>query len=208
VLASNHYPIIWSLYLDFSRNRRIASDRQRRELQANLPVRINWNVGANIQHCTWAKDWTLKCELQPSWWARPEAHKSGYQNGPTQYTICWTLPPINSTSVARLSRSRLKCSALEPHSTTLLEQILFYRIIPLHPWLIKRQELKYRLFLFFVIFLSVVRSAIEGGNLCTMQTVNASGSFYFVLQVFFNVVFYNWRGGFEHNADCQRFSQF
>jgi hypothetical protein len=184
---------IWRLYLDFPRNRRIASDRQRHELQANLPVRINWNVGGNIQHCTWAKDWTLKCELQPSWWARPEAHKSGYQNGPTQYTICWTLPPINSTSVG-LSRSRLKCSALEPHNTTLLEQILFYRIVPLHPWLIKRQELKYMLFLFFVMFLSVVRSAIEGGNLCTMQTVNASGSFYFVLQVFFNVVFCNWRG--------------
>lgn len=45
------------------------------------------------------------------------------------------------------------------------------------------------------MFLSVVRSAIKGGNLCTMQTVNASGSFYFVLQVFFNVVRSETEGG-------------
>jgi hypothetical protein len=63
-----------------------------------------------------------------------------------------------------------------------------------------------RLFLFFVLqmFFSVVRSAIEGGNLCTMQTVNTSDSFYFVLQVFFNVVRPAIEGGnLSTNAQCR-----
>jgi hypothetical protein len=103
------------------------------------------------------------------------------------------LPPINSTSVVRLSRSRLKCSALSPHRATLLEQDLFYRIVSMHPW---RQALKsgrcflaqagmaYRLSDRLFLFLY--------GNLCTMQTVPCSGwdglLLFFVLQLFFSVV--------------------
>jgi hypothetical protein len=49
---------------------------------------------------------------------------------------------IRTTSEAQTKVSQLIMLSLVEFSTTLLEQDQFYRIVPLHPWLIRRQALK------------------------------------------------------------------